>query len=715
MGRQANAEDSAAHRRHPHLLPTMSGQQLAGLAEESPPEIAISTGIIIALVASLVQSFGLTIQRKSHLQNEASPQSQRRRDWQRPLWLAGFAVFITSNVLGSVFQIGALPIVVLAPLGAVSLLWNAFFARFLLGDHFSRYLIIGTILIAGGAVLIAIFGVVKETTHTLDELLELYRRPGFIVWISIQFAAIALILGLAHYSEHSLESSLQDVYIALPTGEDDEDLEAGHQRKSTKLPHRIRKARRWSTPPAYLTIDTGLTDTANGTSDVNAPPLASPSARATSPTSALEPDTTTTVQRKKPSSRHVSFGVNDYGTNQTSPKQSGEYKPRGAGFTSSSTIRPRLPHDKAEKIRLWLGIAFGSASGTLSGLCLLFAKTGVELLILTVVGHNQFKRWESWMIVLALLVCALLQLWYLNKSLRLVGPTLICPLAFCFYNLSSIFNGLTYYNQWSMLTGLQDGLMCLGIGVLLAGVWIVSIKSTDEEVEEHDLVQVSDEDDEDADESDGLLRRQDGFDEDDEEAIRSPDEETFGDLKSRIANLYQAFLLDQAGPPRGFSVGIAASSPGFAIRPQHHQRRNTAHSVSGLSRSTRHSHSRSDDFTFSPAASTQRADTDDTVQSSEPLGRTTSEPAASTATATASTDKDRDVLSYRHRRKRSLAGDIYVGAPDPFSEEPAFEPPMSPRKRRSSSVGARSNEVSGNTTPTRPRFSGMPWAQQQQQ
>lgn len=87
---------------------------------------------------------------------------QQRRDWKRPLWLMGFAIFITSNILGSVFQIGALPIVILAPLGAVSipipvmvskliifcqvsLLWNALFAKFLLGDIFSRYLIIGAL------------------------------------------------------------------------------------------------------------------------------------------------------------------------------------------------------------------------------------------------------------------------------------------------------------------------------------------------------------------------------------------------------------------------------------------------------------------------------------------------------------------------------------------------------------------------------------------
>lgn len=60
------------------------------------------------------------------------------------LWLIGFSIFITSNVLGTIFQVGALPIVVLAPLGAVSLLWNALFARLLLGDVFTRYMVLGS-------------------------------------------------------------------------------------------------------------------------------------------------------------------------------------------------------------------------------------------------------------------------------------------------------------------------------------------------------------------------------------------------------------------------------------------------------------------------------------------------------------------------------------------------------------------------------------------
>ena len=81
----------------------------------------------------------------------------------------------------------------------VSLLWNAFFARFILGDVFSLWLVLGTVLIAGGAVLIAIFGIVPEPTHSLEDLLKLFRRPAFITYFSILGAAVVIGLGIVSY------------------------------------------------------------------------------------------------------------------------------------------------------------------------------------------------------------------------------------------------------------------------------------------------------------------------------------------------------------------------------------------------------------------------------------------------------------------------------------------------------------------------------------
>lgn len=49
---------------------------------------------------------------------------------------------------------------------------------------------IGTLLIATGATLIAVFGVVSEPNHSLDELLVLFARAGFVAYFVIIGVAV---------------------------------------------------------------------------------------------------------------------------------------------------------------------------------------------------------------------------------------------------------------------------------------------------------------------------------------------------------------------------------------------------------------------------------------------------------------------------------------------------------------------------------------------
>ncbi|KAG5221907.1 cyclin-dependent protein kinase [Salix suchowensis] len=350
--------------------------------------LSVVNGIFIGLLASFIQSLGLTIQRKSHVLNQQLPEHEQRVEHRRPcvnfsiccgpqftkccmfsalnplfwtlnsLWLLGFTIFISSNILGSLVQIASLPVVILAPLGAVSLLWNAFFARMLLGDVFSPWMILGTLLIAGGAVLIAVFGIVPEPTHSLEDLLALFRRPPFVAYFST--------LGSV-------------VFVALVVG---------------------------------------------------------------------------------------------------------------------ASIR---------RTRLLLAISYASFSGILSGMCLIFAKSGVELLVLSLRGHFQFWRWESWVLVLGLVVFALLQLWYLHKALVLADPTLVCPCTCHHYKrredlilIVKDFSGVLFLQyifdrQWSRILRpvLHDPAptsrpVSLGMSVLLSGVWVVSFQSSDDAAEDSD-------------------------------------------------------------------------------------------------------------------------------------------------------------------------------------------------------------------------------------
>ncbi|KAJ7492624.1 hypothetical protein FB451DRAFT_1219053 [Mycena latifolia] len=371
----------------------------------------IALGISIGLLASFIQSLGLTIQRKSHVLNEALPEHQQRVEHRRPLWLLGFAIFISSNIIGSLVQIASLP-VLFPSFGMHSLPGSSS------ADVFSPWMVLGTLFIAGGAILIAIFGIVPEPTRSLEDLLELFRRPTFVVYFSLLGAVVLGCLIITHVSEYSFSRRLARNNVRAIT------------------PPQTPSSAPLHVPENPSTLTTGVTNTI---------------------TEAITTERTPLLDRKSnPSSTSVA--------SSRSPSLS----PRHANTPELRAIN---------RTRLVLAISYASFSGIISGMCLLFAKSGVELLLLTLRGQNQFWRWQAWVLLLGLIVFALLQLWYLHKALILADPTLVCPSAFCFYNLSSIVNGLVYFDQFSLIPPLHLGLVILGIFILLGGVWVVSIQS----------------------------------------------------------------------------------------------------------------------------------------------------------------------------------------------------------------------------------------------
>ena len=74
-------------------------------------------------------------------------------------------------------------------------------------------MILGTILIAGGAVLIAIFGIVPEPTHSLEDLLVLFSRPAFVIYFSL----LGFFLGVALLAVSGVELQFLEPVSQLTT------------------------------------------------------------------------------------------------------------------------------------------------------------------------------------------------------------------------------------------------------------------------------------------------------------------------------------------------------------------------------------------------------------------------------------------------------------------------------------------------------------------
>ncbi|KAK5064714.1 hypothetical protein LTR84_000548 [Exophiala bonariae] len=355
------------------------------------PEGSVAIGIIVGLLSTSIQSLGLTLQRKSHLIEDAKDLPETRRPaYKRRKWQLGMLMFVVSNLVGSTIQITTLPLPVLSTLQASGLVFNTAFATLLLGEPFTRFSIVGTVLTCSGAALIATFGAIAEPAHSLGQLLELLNQRDFIIWMVGTLVVVVGTILFAHVLK--IWSSHQYIAQSLPKSE---------------------------RPRSASTVTQG-----------------------TSP--------------RRPSLPQLTI-------------------PRSFTAQLPPPLKLRLG-----RLRLIRGLSYALISGILSAHSLLVAKSAVELLVRTIVDHNnQFNRFQSWLILVALLFFALTQLYYLHLGLLFCSTSVLYPFVFCIYNIIAILDGLIYFQQASRLTPLHAGFVALGTVILLCGVLSLSWRLDD--------------------------------------------------------------------------------------------------------------------------------------------------------------------------------------------------------------------------------------------
>ncbi|KAL2432374.1 hypothetical protein ABEF95_007013 [Exophiala dermatitidis] len=351
------------------------------------PQGSIAIGIIVGLLSTSIQSLGLTLQRKSHIIEDAKHLPETRRPpYKRRKWQLGMFMFLISNLVGSTIQITTLPLPVLSTLQASGLVFNTAFATLFLGEPFTYFSLVGTILTCSGAALIATFGAIAEPAHNLRQLLELLHQRDFIIWMVATMIVVLATILFAH---------------ALK-------IWSSHKHLAQTLPKSER--------PRSVSTTSGRPPTLN------------------------------------------------------------------RSFTAQL---PQLVRVRVSRMRVTRGLCYALISGILSAHSLLVAKSAVELLVRTIIDHkNQFDRFQSWLILLALLFFALTQLYYLHLGLRLCSTSVLYPFVFCIYNIIAILDGLIYFQQASRLSALHAGLVALGTAILLSGVLALSWRLDDTTPEE---------------------------------------------------------------------------------------------------------------------------------------------------------------------------------------------------------------------------------------
>ncbi|EIW69442.1 hypothetical protein TREMEDRAFT_43986 [Tremella mesenterica DSM 1558] len=182
-------------------------------------------GLLIVLVASMLNAFGLNLTKLDHIRQQAVPKRERKKEYMRVLWLVGMGTYIASQVFGSPLALRFLRPDWVAPLGSSSLIFNFIFAYWMVGTPVTPTDIRGTAVIVFGVILILIFSSINhglQQSLSISRLNSLWARPAWIAYfilVSLFTISTYLVSSLfaAVLASRASYSPLPSPTLELPT------------------------------------------------------------------------------------------------------------------------------------------------------------------------------------------------------------------------------------------------------------------------------------------------------------------------------------------------------------------------------------------------------------------------------------------------------------------------------------------------------------------
>jgi uncharacterized membrane protein len=163
----------------------------------------------LAIFAAICNNIGVNIQKL------AWTRKQRHVDNYQLWWLLGMLLI----ALASVFDFTALafgPQSVIAPLGALTMVCNAYIAPAMHGEKLSRLVFISTVIIVAGCAISVMAASHDNIICTIDTLFALYWTKRFYIYAFIFFAiVISTLLFLRRADRLSMDKSLSNEYARV--------------------------------------------------------------------------------------------------------------------------------------------------------------------------------------------------------------------------------------------------------------------------------------------------------------------------------------------------------------------------------------------------------------------------------------------------------------------------------------------------------------------
>ncbi|GMF09235.1 unnamed protein product [Phytophthora lilii] len=164
-------------------------------------------GFLISLVFSVLNSVGINLQKLSMSRNDAA--EVKKTTLKQPLWMLGFGLVCLGSLLDFV-AFGMAPQTLLAPLAALSLVWNMLIAPIFHKEKVTKQNLLATAIIFVGVTLTVIFAGHSTPSYELEDLIRLYQQPAMYAYITLIVCFLGGLFTFCRYIErtHNFEEGL---------------------------------------------------------------------------------------------------------------------------------------------------------------------------------------------------------------------------------------------------------------------------------------------------------------------------------------------------------------------------------------------------------------------------------------------------------------------------------------------------------------------------
>merc|ERR1740123_1684368 len=114
-------------------------------------------GAMLSALGSCCSNFGINTQKLAAMKLAKIRPEDRGPYYKNPTWCLGFGLVILGS-LGDFSALGLAAQSIVAPVSAITLVANIFFAHYFLGEHLGRNDVFGSMVILVGCVVAVVFG-----------------------------------------------------------------------------------------------------------------------------------------------------------------------------------------------------------------------------------------------------------------------------------------------------------------------------------------------------------------------------------------------------------------------------------------------------------------------------------------------------------------------------------------------------------------------------